>query len=199
LATKHHPQQPQRVVVVSPGTAPCVAAVSSSTSAVASSAPPASSRLLGHMKSNYCRRGPPRRGYQVPRLSMAAALRHTIDLCSDTDSSSDDSETDGSDGKHVQFAKRCTVVEIPHYREYSPEQKELLWNGRKEIRTMARRNTLEYQYDGWTVESAAEEDQFVLVQGEHVHPCHAPADDDDDEEEATTSTTLPTTIPRDAE
>lgn len=148
------------------------------------------------MKSNYCRRGPPRRSHHVPRISLAAALRHTIDLCSDD---SDDSETDSNSdhgNKHVHFAKCCTVVEIPHYREYSQEQKELLWNGRKEIRTMAKRNTLEYQFDGWTVESAAEEDQFVLVQGEHVHPCHAPAEE---QTSAESSTTLPTTITGDAE
>jgi hypothetical protein len=134
---------------------------------------------------------------------MAAALRHTIELCNDD--SSDDSETDGGH-HHVQFAKRCTVVEIPHYREYSPEQKELLWNGRKEIRTMARRNTREYQYDGWTVECAAEEDQFVLVEGEQVHPCHAPptttsSPTEQEEEEVaaaastTTTSTAQTTIP----
>lgn len=131
--------------------------------------PKLQSKLLGHMKTKYSRRRP-HRSLKVPRIGMAQALRHTVDLCSDD---SDSSDTDDEQGKHVSFAKCCTVVEIPHYREYTEEQRQKLWNGRKQIRTMARKNTLEYQYDGWTLEAAAEEDQFVLVEGEHVHPSHA--------------------------
>lgn len=124
------------------------------------------SKLLGHLKNKYSRRRP-RRSLVVPRVGMAQALRHTVDLCSD-DSDCDD------EGKHVSFAKCCTIVEIPHYKEYTDEQREKLWNGRKKIRSMARKNALEYQYDGWNLEAAAEEDQFIMVAGERVHPSHAP-------------------------
>ena len=50
-----------------------------------------------------------------------------------------------------------------------------MWNGRKHIRRNAKRNTLEYQYDGWKWETATEEDGFVsdpAGTGETVHPWH---------------------------
>lgn len=95
--------------------------------------------------------------------------RQTVDLVSD-----DDDDDEAPARRRIQFARKCTVIEIPHYREYSPAQKEALWNGRKKIRRMAKTNTLEYQFDGWKLESAAEEHQFIATEdGESLHPWHA--------------------------
>jgi hypothetical protein len=73
----------------------------------------------------------------------------------------------------VQFATLCSVVEIPHYCEYSAKQKMAMWNGSKKIRLMAKRNSAEFQFDGWNIETATEEDDFVIVDGKSVHPVYA--------------------------
>ena len=75
----------------------------------------------------------------------------------------------------VQFATLCSVVEIPHYCEYNARQKMQMWNGSKKIRMMAKRNSAEFLYDGWNIETASEEDEFVMVDGKSVHPVYATA------------------------
>ena len=75
----------------------------------------------------------------------------------------------------VQFATLCSIVEIPHYCEYTFKQKLAMWNGSKKIRMMAKRNATEFQFDGWNIETAAEEDKFVIVDGKSVHPVYAAA------------------------
>jgi hypothetical protein len=47
-----------------------------------------------------------------------------------------------------------------------------MWNGRQAIRRMVRKNTVEYDYEGWNVENTIEEDDFVVVSGVRVHPAH---------------------------
>jgi hypothetical protein len=86
--------------------------------------------------------------------------------------STTEAKGNSSDGRSVRFSPRCQVVEIPHYRDYSPEQKRNMWNGRKQIRAMARKNTAEYRYDGWSVDCATEEEDFVSIAGVLVHPAH---------------------------
>ena len=76
----------------------------------------------------------------------------------------------------VQFATLCAVVEIPHFCEYTSKQKMAMWNGSKKIRMMAKRNSVEFQFDGWSIETAAEEDDFVIVDGKSVHPVYAAAE-----------------------
>lgn len=75
----------------------------------------------------------------------------------------------------VQFATLCSVVEIPHHCEYTAKQKLAMWNGSKKIRMMAKRNSAEFQYDGWNIETASEEDEFIIVDGKSVHPVYAAA------------------------
>lgn len=98
-------------------------------------------------------------------MSITNAKRRYVEL--EIDEVDDDNRP-----REVQFASHCQVLEIPHYREYSMEQKNAMWNGRKQLRSMARINTLEYSYDGWDPELACEEDQFVIVNDVPVHPAH---------------------------
>jgi hypothetical protein len=75
--------------------------------------------------------------------------------------------------RFVQFATRCAVVEIPHRCAYSTKQKAAMWNGSKKIRIMAKRNAIEFQHDGWNIETASEEHEFVIVDGKSVHPVYS--------------------------
>jgi hypothetical protein len=75
--------------------------------------------------------------------------------------------------RSVQFASLCSVVEIPNHCEYNKKQKVAMWNSCKKIRSMAKRNALEFQYDGWSVNAASEESMFVKVDGKLVHPVYA--------------------------
>lgn len=84
---------------------------------------------------------------------------------------SDDDEP--STTKLVQFSHLCETIEIPHRNDYTEAQKSLMYTCRKIIKRNAKINTAEYRYDGWSLEDAAEEDDFVLVQGVRLHPSHA--------------------------
>jgi hypothetical protein len=158
------------------------------------------------LRNSYARRGVSQSSIEtvteVTQVSLAGAKRSFVELeaSSMDDESSEDyfpddmsasststnggssSSTASSNGsssgrlKFVQFASHCAVVEIPHFDEYSDAQKMAMWNGSKKIRAMARINTAEFLFDGWSVETAAEEDQFVLVKGVAVHPAHVAKD-----------------------
>jgi hypothetical protein len=148
---------------------------------------------LGKLRLSYARRGvsppplpPPHEKVikavpEVLEVSLAGAKSRYVHLEAPSDCEAYDSDSDAhsmgsscpsSRAKFVQFASHCAVVEIPHFRQYSPEQREAMWNGSKKIRSMGRRNTAEYLYDGWNIETAAEEDEFVVVGGVPVHPAH---------------------------
>jgi hypothetical protein len=147
--------------------------------------------------------------HEVSQVSLAGAKRRYVEL--DVPSSDDDYCSDSSDSflssssssttrdcrrygditsrrrhvKYVQFASHSVVVEIPHFRDYSSSQKAAMWNGSRTIKRMARKNTMEFQYDGWNMNAAAEEDQFVLVSGVPVHPVHAaPVPDSESDEQS---------------
>lgn len=99
----------------------------------------------------------------------------TVSFTSSAAETSSSSSPSGSSQqqRRLRFASHTAVVEIPHFGQYSPQQHKAMWNGTQSIKQMARINTVEYQYDGWTVEAACEEDQFVVVRGVPVHPAHA--------------------------
>jgi hypothetical protein len=132
--------------------------------------------------------------HEVSKISLAGAKRRYVELdvpsdCVYTSDSSNSCESSTSSSttygacerlgksasyvKYVQFASHCAVVEIPHFREYSCNQKAAMWNGSKKIRIMAKKNTVEFHHDGWNIDTVAEEDQFVVVDGIPVHPAHA--------------------------
>lgn len=112
-------------------------------------------------------------GGGVRQISLAGAKRSWVEL--DAELLSYDSDDSYSPPRKIHFATHCAVVEIPHYSCYSPEQKQRLWNGRKLIKKLAKQNIGEYQYDGWKLDAAAEEDSFVTIDGVAMHPSHAAA------------------------
>jgi hypothetical protein len=72
----------------------------------------------------------------------------------------------------VCFDRQVTVVEIPHRLTYTLKQRHRMWNGIKTIQENAKRNRLEYGWEGSEWENAIEEDEFCDINGENVHPFH---------------------------
>lgn len=73
----------------------------------------------------------------------------------------------------IRFDSYVKVVEIPNRFMYTPSQRRRIWNGNKAIRENARRNRTEYEWEGSDWQSVIEEDEFLVVNGEKVHPVHA--------------------------
>lgn len=134
------------------------------------------SELLGNIRQSYAKRG----SLDVSSLRRRRSLE-TVSTHNDTTTSSDNKASEQhhhSDGeneshnKRVHFSEDSTVKEIPHFSAYTESQRFAMWNGRQAIRRMVRKNTAEYDYEGWSVDSTIEEDDFVMVSGVRVHPAH---------------------------
>jgi hypothetical protein len=84
----------------------------------------------------------------------------------------DDDDVISTCHKRVHFSKYSLVKVIPHYSNYSMEERRAMWNGRKEIRRLAKKNSKEYNYEGCRAENAIEEQDFVDLNGTRIHPAH---------------------------
>jgi hypothetical protein len=117
-----------------------------------------------------------------------ALLKFSPSPCRDDDDTDDetvmsdsDSECDvfASSGQHpdrtysIRFDSYVKVVEIPNRLSYTSMQRQLMWSGNKAIRENARRNRVEYEWEGSHWHNVVEEEEFLLVDGEKVHPVHA--------------------------
>jgi hypothetical protein len=79
----------------------------------------------------------------------------------------------GSTLSHVRFAPRPEVVEIPSHRAYSHKEKAQIWNSLPKLRKEAKRNRIEWIWEGSTASQAVEEEDFwTNARGKLVHPAH---------------------------
>jgi hypothetical protein len=73
----------------------------------------------------------------------------------------------------VRFDPLVSVVDIPSSSDYTPEQKDQLWNNRTTLRAMVYKNRLERSYERRVCGGEAIEDEhFYLCQNELIHPVH---------------------------
>jgi hypothetical protein len=72
----------------------------------------------------------------------------------------------------IRFHSYVKVVEIPNRNTYTEKQKRRMWNGSSVIRKNAKRNRIEYEYEGSEWHRVVEEDKFRLINGRMVHPVH---------------------------
>ncbi|CAB9511414.1 expressed unknown protein [Seminavis robusta] len=72
--------------------------------------------------------------------------------------------------KKIQFLPYVTVVDIPSHRDYPQNVQEQLWTSLDEIQANGWRNSLEFEADNRDWRKATEEDVFIGVNGELVHP-----------------------------
>lgn len=73
----------------------------------------------------------------------------------------------------LTFSEDVMVFEVPSHRDYSPEDKALVWTGMKEISKNARRNHSEFDLEGEDWRTVVEEDAMFedAETGELIHPC----------------------------
>jgi hypothetical protein len=73
----------------------------------------------------------------------------------------------------VAFDNEVSVVPIPKHQEYSKRIRSRLWCDKRELSTMAARNFLEYQSEGWNPSQVIEDEGFITMStGEKIHPVH---------------------------
>jgi hypothetical protein len=149
--------------------------------------------ILGNLRRNYARRGSLAVTSESNKVSdledvSSSSLHHRHTPSSSTNmydrkvvspAGSDYDEEDDDDdevlsrcNKRVHFSKFSSVKVIPHYSSYTMEERRAMWNGRKEIRRLAKKNSREYNFEGGRAENAIEEQDFVDLDGIRIHPAH---------------------------
>ncbi|GAX14728.1 hypothetical protein FisN_11Hu271 [Fistulifera solaris] len=74
---------------------------------------------------------------------------------------------------HVRFTPVDSVVEIPSHRDYTALEKRSIWTSLHVLRNQAKRNRIEWFWEGCDVEGVVEEDAFSYdSQGCLKHPAH---------------------------
>ena len=94
--------------------------------------------------------------------------------CDSSDDAYSESKSSRSGRKYrIRFHSYVKVVEIPDRNAYTSKQKRRMWNGNEAIRENAKRNKVEYEWEGWEWQNVIEEDEFCFVDGQLLHPAHA--------------------------
>uniref|UniRef100_A0A7S0AQG4 Uncharacterized protein n=1 Tax=Minutocellus polymorphus TaxID=265543 RepID=A0A7S0AQG4_9STRA len=74
----------------------------------------------------------------------------------------------------IAFDESVNVVPIPMRTDYSKRMRDRMFHDRKELETMAARNSIEFAAEGWDWRTVTEEDGMYTcsVTGTKVHPIH---------------------------
>ena len=74
----------------------------------------------------------------------------------------------------VSFFGKVQVMRIPSRKDYPEDMKKAMWSSTSEIATNAKRNSLEYTYEGWNWRTVLEEQDMYMHEktGTLYHPAH---------------------------
>ena len=82
----------------------------------------------------------------------------------------DDSDSVFSKTRQVRFHDKVSVLEIPSHRCYPKDVRKSIWSGKREIKINAVRNRREFAAEGKDASKVKEEDEFVVIGNELMHP-----------------------------
>ena len=75
--------------------------------------------------------------------------------------------------RRVRFVPEVKVTEIPSFRSYSDQEKSRMWTNISILRAEARRNTIEWMWEGCKLDKVVEENEFRCDHfGNMLHPAH---------------------------
>lgn len=132
--------------------------------------------LEGHFRIDDARRS-------VSLLKFATLQREESEMDDETEDEtlSCDKSISSSESREdrksytIKFQCYVKVVEIPNRHSYSTKQKKCIWNDSNTIRTNAKRNRIESDWEGIDWKNAPEEQDFCTLQnGIKVHPVYFP-------------------------
>lgn len=86
----------------------------------------------------------------------------------------------------VRFHKVVSVVQIPSRDQYSKRIKSSMWRNKDEINQMVERNLAQFHYENYDWRSVVEETDFLVKDGERIHPCHLEHDENNSDNDDTT-------------
>ncbi|KAL3925363.1 MAG: hypothetical protein SGARI_005856 [Bacillariaceae sp.] len=74
----------------------------------------------------------------------------------------------------VSFFNKVQVMRIPSRKDYPDDMKKAMWSSTSEISSNAKRNSLEYTYEGWNWRTVLEEQDMYMHEktGALYHPAH---------------------------
>jgi hypothetical protein len=73
----------------------------------------------------------------------------------------------------AHFAPEVSVVQIPSHREYSDDEKDRIWTSGSMLGMQARRNRVEWHWEGCNAENEMEEAEFGRDCCDNlIHPAH---------------------------
>lgn len=110
---------------------------------------------------------------KVAPFSEPLKFRHDEDVSVHGSPGEEGASAPSSRKSVVAFDNEVSVVPIPKHQEYSKRIRSRLWCDKRELSTMAARNFLEYQSEGWTPSQVIEDEGFIIMStGEKIHPVH---------------------------
>jgi len=73
----------------------------------------------------------------------------------------------------VVFQEDVSVLPIPMRNEYSQRIKSRLWCDKAELHSMAQRNLVEFEFEGWNWRNVVQDECMIVgMTGELIHPVH---------------------------
>jgi len=105
---------------------------------------------------------------------MQEPLKYSQEESVSTTTTTNSTETTEPKRRGISFDESVNVVPIPMRTDYSKRMRDRMFHDKKDLETMAARNSIEFAAEGWDWRTVTEEDGMYTcsVTGTKVHPIH---------------------------